>query len=232
MADAHRIVEAQETSGRHVFVDMFGRFDPSDEFLQGAIREGKYGTLETIHTATRSARLWEGYSLRLDSIAMDVMHSSLDKIVRALGSPASLTAIGTERESAGSAAEVLLTYPGAIAVCNASSLKPIPYGVRGGYRAVFTGGVLESTWTAGYEGSGPTVLTEYTEEGVCQIDLPESQGYAVVVDHVFACLEGRETSRIAPDSVLDTLQLTIDVHNALTGQRRDFAVARHQPNAS
>jgi hypothetical protein len=91
------------------------------------------------------------------------LRAHLDKIERALGLPASMTAAGTERKTAGSAAEVVLTYPGAIAVCSASSLMPVPYGVRGGYRAVFTGGVLESAWTAGYEGSGPTVLTEYTE---------------------------------------------------------------------
>jgi predicted dehydrogenase len=107
MADAHRIVEAQQASGRHVFVDMFGRFDPSNDFLQGAVSEGTYGTLETLETATRTARLWEGYALRLDSIAMDVMHSSLDTIVMALP-PESMIAVGTERERAGSGAAVRL----------------------------------------------------------------------------------------------------------------------------
>jgi predicted dehydrogenase len=232
MTDADRIVEAQRASGRHVFVDMFGRCDPSNEFLEAAVSEGMYGTLETLEIATRTARLWEGYPLRLDSIAMDVMHSSLDTIVRALGAPASMTVVGTGREGAGSAAEVLLTYPGAIAVCSASALVPVPYGVRGGYRAVFTGGVLESAWTAGYEGSGPAVLTEYTEEGAREIELPESQGYAAVIEHVIACREGRAISRIGPESVLDALQLTLDVQNTLTAQPEDVSLAGRRAKRS
>jgi hypothetical protein len=37
-----------------------------------------------------------------------------------------------------------------------------------------------------------------------------------VIDHVLACCRGRDTSRLNPASVLDTLQLTLDVHTALT----------------
>jgi hypothetical protein len=70
-------------------------------------------------------------------------------------------------------------------------------------------------FSTGYEGSGPTVLTEYTEEGAHEIDLPESQGYGAVIDHVVACLHGDAVSRIDAASVLDTLQLTLDVHTAL-----------------
>jgi hypothetical protein len=39
-----------------------------------------------------------------------------------------------------------------------------------------------------------------------------------VIDHVIACCQGRATSRISPASVLDTIQLTLDVHDALTAQ--------------
>ena len=37
IADARRIVDAQQATGRQVFVDMFSRFDPGVEFLQGSI---------------------------------------------------------------------------------------------------------------------------------------------------------------------------------------------------
>jgi hypothetical protein len=43
----------------------------------------------------------------------------------------------------GSAAEVILGYPHAIARCASSSLMPMPYGMRDGWRATFTGAVLE-----------------------------------------------------------------------------------------
>jgi predicted dehydrogenase len=196
MADARRIVEAQQATGREVFVDMFSRFDVAVEFLQSAVSDGRYGTLKTLRWATRTALLWEGYDLGLNSIAMDVMHSSLDTIVAALGRPQSITAHGTSNDTGGSAAEVLLAHPGAIAQCSASSLMPTPYGVQGNWRAVFTGGVLESTWTAGYEGRARAALTDYTVQGSRSIELPETDAHAAVIDHVIACREGNATNRL------------------------------------
>jgi predicted dehydrogenase len=219
MADARRIVDAQQATGRQVFVDMFSRFDPGVELLQSAVADGRYGALKTLRWATRTARLWEGYDLGLDSIAIDMMHSNLDTIVAALGRPQAITALGTSNDSGGSAAEVLLVYPGAIAHCGASSLMPRPYGVQGNWRAVFTGGVLESIWTAGYEGRARTELTEYTDHGSRTIDLPETDAYAAVIDHVIACREGNAINRLAPASVLDALELTLDVHHALTADQ-------------
>jgi predicted dehydrogenase len=77
MADARRIVDAHAASDRQVFVDMFGRFDPATEFLHTAITQGRYGTLQTLSMELRTALLWEGYQLGLDSIAMDMLHSGL-----------------------------------------------------------------------------------------------------------------------------------------------------------
>ncbi|HZA84726.1 MAG TPA: Gfo/Idh/MocA family oxidoreductase, partial [Actinomycetes bacterium] len=92
MADARRIADAQAASDRQVFVDMFGRFDPATEFLNAAIAEGRYGPLKTLAMELRSALLWEGYQIGLDSIAMDVMHGSLDTVATALGRPDSTIA--------------------------------------------------------------------------------------------------------------------------------------------
>jgi hypothetical protein len=93
-------------------------------------------------------------------------------------------------------------------------------GVRGGYRAVVTDAAIESSWTAGYDGRPTTTLTEYTEEGSREVDLAARDAYAAVIDHVIACCQGREVSRLGPASVLDTLQLTLDVHTALTAPKR------------
>ena len=220
MDDASRIVDAHAASDRQVFVDMFGRFDPATEVLHAAISQGSYGTLKTLTMELRSALLWEGYQIGLDTIAMDVLHSSLDAIVTALGRPESMTAMGVAKDTAASAAEVLLGYPAAIVRCSASALLPKPYGMRGGYRAVFTDAAIESGWTAGYDGRPTTTLTEYTQQGSREVDLPARDAYAAVIDHVIACCQGRDTSRLSPASVLDTLQLTLDVHTALTAPKQ------------
>jgi predicted dehydrogenase len=219
MDDARRIVDAQAASDRQVFVDMFGRFDPATELLHTAIAQGRYGTLKTLAIELRSALLWESYQIGLESIAMDVLHSSLDTIVTALGRPESMTAMGVAKDAASSAGEVLLGYPGAVVRCGASALLPKAYGMRGGYRAVFTEGAIESDWTAGYDGRPTTTLTEYTEQGQREVDLPARDAYASVIDHVLACCQGRDSSRLSPASVLGTLQLTLDVRTALTAVR-------------
>jgi predicted dehydrogenase len=220
MDDARRVVDAQAASDRQAFVDMFGRFDPATEFLHAAIAQGRYGTLKTLTIELRTALLWEGYQIGLDSLAMDVLHSSLDTIVTALGRPESVTAMGVAKGSGSSAGEVLLGYPGAVVRCGASALLPKPYGMRGGYRAVFTDAAIESDWTAGYDGRPTTTLTEYTEQGSHEVDLPARDAYAAVIDHVIACCQGRDTSRLSPASVLDTLQLTLDIRTALAAPKR------------
>jgi hypothetical protein len=131
-----------------------------------------------------------------------------------------MTAMGVAKGTAASAAEVLLGYPSAIVRCGASALLPKPSGMRGGYRAVFTDAAIESSWTAGYDGRPTVTLIEYTEQGQREVDLAARDAYAAVIDHVIACCQGRASSRLSPASVLDTLQLTLDVRTALTAAKR------------
>jgi hypothetical protein len=55
---------------------------------------------------------------------------------------------------------------------------------------------------------------------VRNIDLPTIDTYTAVINHVLACLAGNSTSRVAPESVLDSLQLTLDIHDKLTASGR------------
>jgi predicted dehydrogenase len=215
VADAERVVDAAAASERQVFVDMAGRFDPATETLAAAIAGGRYGPLRTLQFAIRTALLWEGYELALASLAMDLLHGTLDAIASALGPPGSVTALGVTGVGGGSAAEVLLTYPGTLVRCSASALMPKPYGVRGGYRATFGNAVLESSWTAGWDGRPTGTLTEYGDDGARDLDLPAASAHAAVIDHVLDCLAGRAASRLDPASVLDSLRLTLDVRDAL-----------------
>jgi hypothetical protein len=116
----------------------------------------------------------------------------------------------------GSVAEVVLGYSDGIARCASSSLMPKAYGMRGGYRATFTGAVLEYTMRAGFTGQGPSTLTEYTTDGERAIELPTTSPYAAMIDHVLACLNGHADNQIEPTSALAALELTLDVHQRLT----------------
>lgn len=79
-----------------------------------------------------------------------------------------LAVTGAER---GSAVQVLLAYPDALARVSGSALMPQPYGSRGGYRATFTSGVLEHSFVAGFTGQviprgvTTTLLPTWAQDG-------------------------------------------------------------------
>jgi predicted dehydrogenase len=217
LADAQRIVTAQQATGRRAFVDMFGRFSPANRRLREAVADRRYGDLKALEIEGRTALLWPGYELGLQTLALDMMHSDFDLVTGLLGYPSMVHALGVDGPAGrGSAAEIILGYPGAVARCTSSALMPAPYGVRGGWRATFTGGVLEYAMRAGFTGQGPATLTEHSADGERVIDLPAASPYAEMIDHVLACLAGRADNLIDPASALPALELTLDVHRRLT----------------
>jgi predicted dehydrogenase len=217
LEDARRIIAAQQATGRQAFVDMFSRFSPASQQLRQAVADQRYGPLRVLEIEGRTALLWPGYDLGLDTLAMDMMHADFDLVTSLLGQPGTIQVTGTAAPGGrGSAAEVLLGYPQAFARCTSSSLMPQPYGVRGGWRATFPGAVLEYAMRAGFTGQGPATLTEVTAEREQPIDLPDAgPAYAAVIDHTLACLTGDADNLIEPASALPALKLTLDVHQRL-----------------
>jgi len=118
-------------------------------------------------------------------------------------------------DATGSAATVLLTYPGAFARLSGSALMPKPYGMRGGWRATFADGVLEYAITAGFTGQGPATLTEHTSTEQRSLELSGTSPYEAMIDHVLACFTGNTENLIEPASALPALDLTLVVHQRL-----------------
>ena len=217
LEDAHRVIAVQRATGRRAFVDMFSRFSPANQHLRQAVADQRYGPLQVLEIEGRTALLWEGYDLGLDTLALDMMHADFDLVTGLLGRPGTVHAAGTGGPGGrGSAAEVVLGYPHAIARCSSSSLMPRPYGMRGGWRATFTGAVLGYAMQAGFTGQGPATLTEYTAGGEHPISLPAASPYEAMIDHVLACLTGSAGNLIEPASALLALELTLEVHQRLT----------------
>src|SRR5262249_26203303 len=142
--DARRVVTAQRATGRMAFAGMFSRFSPASQHLRQAVAGQRYGPLRVLEIEGRTALLWPGYDLGLNTLALDMMHADFDLVASLLGQPATVHVAGAAGPAGrGSAAEVLLGYQSAMVSCASSSLMPRPYGIRGGWRATFTSGVLE-----------------------------------------------------------------------------------------
>jgi UDP-N-acetylglucosamine 3-dehydrogenase len=71
--DARRVVAAQRATGRQAFVDMFSRFSPASQYLRQAVAGQRYGPLTVLEIEGRTALLWEGYDLGLDTLALDMI---------------------------------------------------------------------------------------------------------------------------------------------------------------
>jgi predicted dehydrogenase len=214
--DVARIVAAQRASGRHAFVDMFSRFSPANQRLREAVADQRYGPLKVLEIEGRTALLWPGYDLSLQTLALDMMHADFDLVTGLLGYPDTVQIVGAEgANSRGSAAVVVLAYPDAFARCTSSALMPQPYGMRGGWRATFTDAVLEYAMRAGFTGKGPSSLIAFTAEGEHPFDLASTSPYAAMIDHVLACLAGHDDNLIEPGSALPALELTLNVHHQL-----------------
>jgi len=214
--DARRIVATQQTTCQRAFVDMFSRFNPANEQLRQAVADQRYGPLEMLEIEARTALLWPGYDLTLRTLALDMMHADFDLTTTTLGQPDTIHVIGTDGHSGkGSAAGILLGYPGKFAQVTSSALMPQPYAMRGGWRATFTAAVLEYGTQAGFTGQGAATLTEYTAAGERPVELASTSPYAAMIDHVLACLAGNAVNHIEPASTLPALELTLDVHQRL-----------------
>src|SRR5499427_2123915 len=95
LADAHRVIAAQQATGRQAFVDMFSRFSPANQRLRQAVADQRYGPLQVLEIEGRTALLWPGYDLGLDTLALNMMHADFDLVTSLLGPPSSIQLTGT-----------------------------------------------------------------------------------------------------------------------------------------
>ncbi|MGI5341449.1 Gfo/Idh/MocA family protein [Streptomyces sp. CA-181903] len=219
LAAARRVTEAAARGDRHVFVDMFERFIPANQVLLDAVDQGTYGRLEQLTLWNLTAHLWPGASLGLKVLPLEAMHSDMDLITRTLGLPRDVTVTTVARDGDSAAVEATFAFDGAIARSSVSSLMPKPWGARGGYTATFEGGVLDAASTMGFDGKPTGTVTACTADGARELPLPPADQYTAMIGHVLDVLRGEAENRIAPDSVLDALRLTLDVDREVNGPR-------------
>ncbi|WP_228974715.1 Gfo/Idh/MocA family protein [Streptomyces sp. DH12] len=217
--DAKRVAEAAARSDKHVFVDMFERFIPANQALFDAVKQRTYGRLEQLTLWNLTAHLWPGASLGLKVLPMEAMHSDMDIITRTLGLPQATTVTTVARGEDSGAIDAAFRFDGAAARSSISSLMPQAWGARGGYTATFQHGVLDATSTMGFDGKPSGTVTAYTAEGAHELQLPDADQYTAMIGHVLDVVRGAADNQIAPASVLDALQLTLDLDHMVNNPR-------------
>ncbi|KAA6223360.1 gfo/Idh/MocA family oxidoreductase [Streptomyces albofaciens JCM 4342] len=217
--DAKRVAEAAARSDKHVFVDMFERFIPANQALFDAVDQGAHGRLEQLTLWNLTAHLWPGASLGLKVLPLEALHSDMDIITRTLGLPQATTVTTVARGADSGAIDAAFRFDGAAARSSISSLMPQAWGARGGYTATFEHGVLDATSTMGFDGRPTGTVTAYTAEGAHELQLPAADQYTAMIGHVLDVVRGEADNQIAPASVLDALQLTLDLDRKVNDPR-------------
>ncbi|MGW8375379.1 hypothetical protein [Streptomyces sp. ODS28] len=148
---------------------------------------------------------------------IEAMHCDMDLVTRTLGTPESVEATTVARNEDAAAVDATLRFDGTFARASVSWLMPRAWGARGGYTATFEHGVLDASSSMGFDGKPAGTVTAYTQDGPRELELPPADQYADMLDHVLACLRGEAANEIAPQTVLDALQLTLDIHHQVNG---------------
>jgi len=66
--DARRIVASHQATGQMAFVDMLSRFSRANQYLSQTVADQRYGHLTVLEIEGRTALLWPGYDLDLDTL--------------------------------------------------------------------------------------------------------------------------------------------------------------------
>ncbi|WP_067534291.1 Gfo/Idh/MocA family protein [Nocardia crassostreae] len=216
-SDAQRVADAAAVSDREVFVDLHLRFGSAHRRLREAVTAGEHGKLLALDLEVRAGE-WPGYDGRLNNITLDTLHTEIDAILHTLGMPESCTVAGADGPVHGSAIHIVLTYPDTVVRISGTTLMPSTYGIRTGYLATFTEGVIEYSVTVPPGQMPRATLAEFTAAAHTESPADQPDPYALTIEHVLACLRGEAANQISPASLLDSLRLTLDIQDAVTNE--------------
>ncbi|WP_067541043.1 Gfo/Idh/MocA family protein [Nocardia crassostreae] len=217
LAGAREVVAAAAASDKQVFVDMFNRFVPSSQVLVDAITGREHGRLLQLTVETNTALLRPGFGIGLKQIPLDQMLGDIDTLVRALGVPEDIEIATATKNPDAAAVDAVLGYPNALVRLSTSSMLPMSYGCRGGYRAIFDNATLECGFSMGFDGKPDSSVTLYTAEAARRLDVPAADQYSAMIDHVLDCLNGKAVNTLGPETVLDSLEVALRIDEAVNG---------------
>ncbi|WP_340023863.1 Gfo/Idh/MocA family oxidoreductase [Paenibacillus sp. FSL K6-1096] len=213
--DGHRLLQAEQRTGRRILVNQFIKFDYAYEYLEQAVREETCGKLLHLNMRRETAPLWG--DLGLTAIAANLMIHELDVIAWLMDSPVPASVWGTSGSKEGQAL-VLASFlqPEWSAQLTVSSQMPGSYPFTIGYEAYFEQGKLEFRECSGANGEIQASLTGYTSEGQMAIPLIPSDPYAKSLRHALLSLRDGTDSSLSLRQALKSLNMAFQLTDMLT----------------
>lgn len=220
LAEAERMADASERTGRRVFVNLFGRFDPMHRYLQELVVSGEFGRLLSLQSVSRCAPVWGPVPLGLDVLPLESCSCDFDWIGWCAGELTLVEVAAVERDRDAACIDVLLAAPGgAIVQSTTSSLMPLPYGTRGRIEASFERAAVtyrSSGWNADGERSELTVCDA---EGERTMELPHVDCYHASLTYSLERIVDGKPGITDLAEALPSLRLALELDRRVHGMR-------------
>jgi predicted dehydrogenase len=226
VADADRMLEAAEASGRTLMIAQCVRFWPEYMFLRQAVKGGAHGDLIALHMSRLGGRplwSWEGWfqdPARSGGAVLDLHIHDVDYAHSLLGLPDRVTATGRATVEGGGldAVHALYDYEGGpqVHIVGGWSAAQIPFQAQ--YEAWFERGVLR------YDGRGDPTVTVYddlTQTAPRPVEIEPGDAYYNEIAYFLDCIErGVAPERCPARSARDSLALVAREIAAIEAPRK------------
>ncbi|WP_167958058.1 Gfo/Idh/MocA family protein [Anaerosporobacter faecicola] len=210
--DAYAMLEAKQTYGKHLMVDLFIRFEYAYELLASYVKDHRYGALRKIQIQRNTAPIWG--DLGPDKIVMDLMSHDIDYVTSLLGPTTNIQTTLVPGKEGQCAVSALCTYEHAYAEINASSMMQYGFPFVVSFEAIFENAVVRYH-EDGYETQVDTRFQLFTDKKQENLPLPAINCYEKSLQYVLHAIHAQETPIIDIKEAIQSLEMATRIRESL-----------------
>lgn len=213
-ADAGRVLEAAEKSGKKFMAAHVVRFMRPYVYLREVIESGKYGSLERLDMKRLSGiplwswEDWMRHEDRSGGVGFDLSVHDLDFVFSVLGKPEKMQAIYRPIRDNSSYIVSTLTYPNITVTCEGGWFNAA-YPFRSDFLAVFANGYVRYENGVLSDNGESVALDAQAKKQDLGINISGDNAYADEIAYFLNCVRNDlPVTYVTPESVAQTVGLT------------------------
>ena len=213
MEDALAIKEAANIAGKHVYVDLFLKFQFPYVYLQQLVSNQQYGALKELQIWRQTPPWWG--NLDTKKIALNLMVHDIDYVTWLMGVPDQVSAAGFNVCENQSIVTSVCEYKGAQAIIRAASNLPAAYPFVVGYEANFEKAMVRFH-SDDYGEKGEEIKLElFSDTGREEPVLCPANCYKKALEEVVHSVKEDRTSCLDLREAINSLQVIMDINKSL-----------------
>jgi predicted dehydrogenase len=187
--EALEIKKAAERNGKNVYIDLFTKYSAPHKIGIEYAKNGKIGAIKHLYAYNKTSQVWGDLSLNKSIFTFFI--NNIDMVSDLLGAPRSINAFGVELPHK-SIIEANYGYDGAMATLISDSSLPLNSPFLIGFDIIGDQGSIRFNGSFGENVEQKLVYSN--GQGNSEIEIPETDDYEEVIDHVISCIENNEKS--------------------------------------